>query len=853
MVVDRPPSNQTPEDKEEGRVTINPGRITKEIHSWENTLVTRAHVHAHGSPSFVTTGFFEVDSGLYTIVYWNDDKEHGKDGEFTVVSKDFVAPGPGDSAGASESTGFFASVFRDYVIRAESGEISLKAVIRQIPGPAENAFGPWAPDNIAWSKNLVLIQSFGEPVSIAPVIVDRDDDGIYDEVDGQRDVESVDFTDVPLGGTTFGTVTEPRDVEVRVRDLNDPSLGVLLWVTGRGEAVATVNTCEDSDLFLTIGDVVKATCGSLIVEVVQGLVEIPLGNDFVAEVPSGAKVKVSPVTNSISAIENLPESEASLTITTQDTAVEIEPGASVTVQDGSPPPTPGPTAIPTPTPTLPPPFTPTPEPTATPLPTPDVSPTPVPTATPVPPTPTPVPVPTATPLPVPTATPVPVPTATPVPLPTPTSIPVFTPTPVPPTATPVPPTATPVPPTATPVPAVAPPPTPVPPTPTPVPPTPTPVPLPAVAASDDWESGSFSGGTGWLSNWTVLGGVDTNVTAGNSPYAGVYHLRLRGSDGYAGRDVDLSGRTGDHLTFRAKVESFEGSDSANLSVSPDGTNWTVVRTWTSADSDSVYRFVDIDLSSFAMTSQFFIAFEANMNSPSDRLLIDNLSITTSVSVNTAAVLPTPTPVPPTPTPVPPTPTPVPPTPTPVPPTPTPVPPTPTPVPPTPTPVPPTPTPVPPTPTPVPLPAIAASDDWESGNFSGGSGWLSNWTVLGGQDTNVTSQNSPYVGVFHLRLRGSDGYASRDVDLSGRSSVHLTFRAKVESFEGSDSANVSVSSDGISWTVVRTWTSADSDGIYKLVDIDLSSFTMTSQFFIAFEGNMSNAGDRLLIDNIEVKQ
>ena len=492
FVVDRPPSHQSPEDEEEGRVTINPGRITKEIHSWENTLVARGHVHAHDSASFVTTGFFEVTSGLYTIVYWNDDKEHGKDGEFTVVSKDFVAPGPGDSAGASDSTGFFASVFRDYVIRAESGEISLKAVIRQIPGPSENAFGTWAPDNIAWSKYLVLIQSFGEPVSIAPVIVDRDDDGIYDEVDGQPDVDSVSFTDVPLGGATFGSVTEPRDVEVRVRDLNDPALGVLIWVTGRGEAVATVSTCNDTTFFLSIGDVVKQTCGSLVVEVVRGPIEIPLAGDFVAEVPSGAIVKVSPVTNSISGIENLPESEASLTITTQDTAVQIEPGASVTVQDGLPPPIPGPTAIPTPTPTLPPPFTPTPAPTPTLLPTPDVTPTPVPTATPTPaPTPTPTPVPpTATPAPTPTPTPVPptptpvpavlpVPTPEPEPEPTPTPVPP-TPTPVPPTPTPVPPTPTPVPPTPTPVPPTATPapptPTPVPPTPTPVPPTPTPVP-----------------------------------------------------------------------------------------------------------------------------------------------------------------------------------------------------------------------------------------------------------------------------------------------------------------------------------------------------------------------------------------
>ena len=93
------------------------------------------------------------------------------------------------------------------------------------------------------------------------------------------------------------------------------------------------------------------------------------------------------------------------------------------------------------------------------------------------------------------------------------------------------------------------------------------------------------------------------------------------------------------------------------------------------------------------------------------------------------------------------------------------------------------------------------------------------------------------------------------DLSGRSEGDKseTFRAKVESFEGSDSARVMVSPDGTNWTTVKTWTGADSDGIYKLVDIDLSGFTMTSRFFIAFEGNMSSAGDRLFIDDIEIKQ
>ena len=248
LVVDRPPSNQSPEDKEEGRVTINPGRIIKEIDARQNTLVARAHTHAHHGPSFVSTGFFEVDTGLYTIVYWNDDKEHGKDGGFTVVAKPFAAPGGGEGSDFSQSTGFFAAVYRDYVVRAQSGDVSLKSVVRQVPGPADNSFGPWAPDNIAWSKNLVLIQSWGEPVDLAPVIVDKDDDGLHNEVDILPNVESSGFTDVPLGGVTFRTVTEPKNVEVRVKDLNDPALGVLIWVTGTGEAIATVDTCDNTTL-----------------------------------------------------------------------------------------------------------------------------------------------------------------------------------------------------------------------------------------------------------------------------------------------------------------------------------------------------------------------------------------------------------------------------------------------------------------------------------------------------------------------------------------------------------------------------------------------------------------------------
>ncbi len=126
-----------------------------------------------------------------------------------------------------------------------------------------------------------------------------------------------------------------------------------------------------------------------------------------------------------------------------------------------------------------------------------------------------------------------------------------------------------------------------------------------------------------------------------------------------------------------------------------------------------------------------------------------------------------------------------------------------------------------------------------------------WSVQGGNDAAVTTQNSPFEGGSHLRIRGSDGYASRDVNLAGQTGVHLKFYAKVEGFEGSDTASVLASPDGVTWTTVKLFAAGDSDGVYRLVDIDISSYSMTSQFFIAFEGNMNNPSDRLLIDKIEV--
>jgi hypothetical protein len=153
-------------------------------------------------------------------------------------------------------------------------------------------------------------------------------------------------------------------------------------------------------------------------------------------------------------------------------------------------------------------------------------------------------------------------------------------------------------------------------------------------ANDNFESGGWTGGNGWLNNWYYSG--DAIVTNAGTPYQGSYHLRLRVNTGYVARAVDLSSAVSAHLRFWAKVNSFEGIENATALISSNGTDWTVVRTWTIADNDNTYHFYDIDLSSYALTSQFWIAFRANMGQTSDYFYVDNLEITYTHPTETTA-------------------------------------------------------------------------------------------------------------------------------------------------------------------------------------------------------------------------
>ena len=136
-----------------------------------------------------------------------------------------------------------------------------------------------------------------------------------------------------------------------------------------------------------------------------------------------------------------------------------------------------------------------------------------------------------------------------------------------------------------------------------------------VIASDDFESGGWTGGNGWLDDWSPSG--TSSVTTSGVPYEGTYHLLLSSNDGYARRSVDLSIVPSARLQFWAKVDSFEGGEEAYCYISPDGIDWTQVYYWDNTYDDNTYYPFDIDLSAYDLSSNFWIAFSANMSAAND--------------------------------------------------------------------------------------------------------------------------------------------------------------------------------------------------------------------------------------------
>ena len=142
----------------------------------------------------------------------------------------------------------------------------------------------------------------------------------------------------------------------------------------------------------------------------------------------------------------------------------------------------------------------------------------------------------------------------------------------------------------------------------------------------------------------------------------------------------------------------------------------------------------------------------------------------------------------------------------------------------------------------------ASDDFESGNWYGGSGWLNYWY---NKSAAVAYTDEPYEGHFHLKFENRQGYVERAANLLGRTHLRLQLWARANDFAPDSSMRLLVSPDGTHWTTVKTWTIADSDGTYHFADIDLSPYTMSSNFRVAIDSHLIHGYDKFYADDLRI--
>jgi len=167
------------------------------------------------------------------------------------------------------------------------------------------------------------------------LIQDADDDGISDEIDTAPGSPSNDFSD----GKTSGTVTDRGDQVLTIKDAPDPNKGIWIAAAG-GSAKAKVSACNGK-VRLSLGNCNEAivTCGSVIVEVISGTVEITLVGDDgtvgTTSVDAGNSINFEPTTFTITAPET---NSDTVVVKINGMEISLNPGevmVSIDIKPGS--------------------------------------------------------------------------------------------------------------------------------------------------------------------------------------------------------------------------------------------------------------------------------------------------------------------------------------------------------------------------------------------------------------------------------------------------------------------------------------------------------------------------------------
>ena len=141
-------------------------------------------------------------------------------------------------------------------------------------------------------------------------------------------------------------------------------------------------------------------------------------------------------------------------------------------------------------------------------------------------------------------------------------------------------------------------------------------------------------------------------------------------------------------------------------------------------------------------------------------------------------------------------------------------------------------------------------------WNAGSGWTSDWTrnpTSGNDAATYLSTSSPNDTSCHVRIRGI-GYMYRTFSLSGYTTATLRYYAKYNSWGSGDDAMVEISTDGTSWTTLRTHTTSNTGTGYNSFSNSLDAYAGQATVYLRFTGSMTpnDAGDYFFIDTITVQ-
>jgi hypothetical protein len=168
----------------------------------------------------------------------------------------------------------------------------------------------------------------------ADELADDDGDGIYNIIDTEPTTYSNHFSDESLDppGTTSGTILDRGDQSLVIKEEPNPDGVRITAAPSGGTTPASVSVCGGvAAISLTAGDEAVVTCGSATVQVFVGPVEVELDGVVVIEVPTGAEVTVTEVSDAQFEIQNS-GSSGTIIVEYGSEVISLEPGHSILVE-----------------------------------------------------------------------------------------------------------------------------------------------------------------------------------------------------------------------------------------------------------------------------------------------------------------------------------------------------------------------------------------------------------------------------------------------------------------------------------------------------------------------------------------